>query len=1138
MENKNSSKNVEFKQISIKEMFTNLSIKDKLLLIAAIFCSILSAIGWPAFTIINGKVIDIFVQFESNYNKNQSNIERNQFMDHVFLYSGLQLSDSLLYMASMYGTLYFFQMFALRRVDAIKRQYVKAILRQEIAWFDSHSAGELSSQIANDFKKFETGLNENFGLLMANIAGAIVQLSIGLWNGWKLSLVILSITPVIYICSAIATKINSIYSAKEMEANSEANSMTEESISAIRTVVAFQGQQKELNKYEMKLKDAMRFSYRQSFVSALDNGIKWGILYTSLALGVWFGVKLLLDGEQNYTIGTVVIIFWSITGFGYNVAFASPYIESFQNARTAATRIMSVVKRKSTIDSNSNEGKKLPSNFKADLEFRNINFSYPSRIEIEVLKDFNLKVKSGQTIALVGSSGCGKSTIIELIQRFYDPNSGNVQLDGVDIKELNIGWLREQISVVGQEPVLFDTSIEENIRLGVQSDQIDSITQDDIVKAAKEANAHEFIESLPDGYKTFVGDRGMQLSGGQKQRIAIARALISKPRILLLDEATSALDLQSEQLVQSALEKASKGRTTIIVAHRLSTIKNADQIILIDDGKVSEMGTHQELMQQQSVYYEMVMNQNGHNLSNETCFDNESEMKNSKKIDQIENQNIQNNSDDQTEAIDTQHRRLLSIIWHINPLYFMVAFAAAFLYGLATPTYALIFGSLVGLFGQSDDPKYLWSETISHLTGLRIAMLCQALSTIIASLFIVQNFIRDKVRQDGETAQILGKLIIEIVNSIKTVTSLHKQNYFIQTLDQALRRHYQVVHSHVAGKAALIAISQGITFMAYAACYCFGGYLIYQHQITSSQFFRITESMVFGATVVGRTAVFSADYTKAKIAAKNIFKLIDEKSKVMIKRILNNSKQTNGNISFDCVQFQYPNREKSMVLNGLTFEANKGEIVALVGSSGCGKSTTIQLLEQFYKCTMFRRNQHFHLDVEWVRSQMALVQQEPTLFSYSIADNIAYGVNGRIVSFDEIVRAAQMANVHDFVMSLPQGYDTSVGSKGTQLSGGQKQRIAIARALIRNPSILLLDEATSALDTASEMIVQQALEEAAKGRTCLLVAHRLNTIVHANRIVVIHNGKNVEQGTHQQLINLKGHYWQLYNNAITETHDN
>ena len=510
-------------------------------------------------------------------------------------------------------------------------------------------------------------------------------------------------------------QINSIYSAKEMEANSEANSMTEESISAIRTVVAFQGQQKELNKYEMKLKDAMRFSYRQSFVSALDNGIKWGILYTSLALGVWFGVKLLLDGEQNYTIGTVVIIFWSITGFGYNVAFASPYIESFQNARTAATRIMSVVKRKSTIDSNSNEGKKLPSNFKADLEFRNINFSYPSRIEIEVLKDFNLKVKSGQTIALVGSSGCGKSTIIELIQRFYDPNSGNVQLDGVDIKELNIGWLREQISVVGQEPVLFDTSIEENIRLGVQSDQIDSITQDDIVKAAKEANAHEFIESLPDGYKTFVGDRGMQLSGGQKQRIAIARALISKPRILLLDEATSALDLQSEQLVQSALEKASKGRTTIIVAHRLSTIKNADQIILIDDGKVSEMGTHQELMQQQSVYYEMVMNQNGHNLSNETCFDNESEMKHSKKIDQIENQNIKNNSDDQTEAIDTQHRRLLSIIWHINPLYFMVAFAAAFLYGLATPTYAMIFGSLVGLFGQSDDPTYLWSETISHV---------------------------------------------------------------------------------------------------------------------------------------------------------------------------------------------------------------------------------------------------------------------------------------------------------------------------------------------------------------------------------------------------------------------------------------
>lgn len=391
-------------------------------------------------------------------------------------------------------------------------------------------------------------------------------------------------------------------------------------------------------------------------------------------------------------------------------------------------------------------------------------------------------------------------------------------------------------------------------------------------------------------------------------------------------------------------------------------------------------------------------------------------------------------------------------------------------------------------------------------------------------------------------------------------------------------------------KSLVISLSLGAPFVAYAAIFLWGGFLLKNNNLRSGDFFRIIESMIFGAMVVGQTAVLSADFSKAKLAAINIFKLIDRKpmrsspgenddnTTMMVKVQQQYNRKLQGDISFRGVYFHYPNRSELSILNGLSFSAQRGETIGLVGESGCGKSTTIQLLEQFYEpvkgkvvsrnLASLRRNANKNkfqyldgqdiasLDMDWVRSQMALVQQEPILFSYSVRDNIAYGDNSRdTIPFDEIVRAAQMANIHEFIEQLPQGYDTLVGAKGSQLSGecsslivyirkfelltnklyipgGQKQRIAIARSLVRNPAILLLDEATSALDTESEKVVQQALDEASKGRTCIVIAHRLKTIVDADKIVVINKGVNVEEGTHEELVEHKGHYWKLYNSAM------
>ncbi|CAG2102554.1 unnamed protein product [Medioppia subpectinata] len=279
---------------------------------------------------------------------------------------------------------------------------------------------------------------------------------------------------------------------------------------------------------------------------------------------------------------------------------------------------------------------------------------------------------------------------------------------------------------------------------------------------------------------------------------------------------------------------------------------------------------------------------------------------------------------------------------------------------------------------------------------------------------------------------------------------------------------------------------------------------------------------------VGQSSVFTSDYRKAKISAANIFRLLDRRSREA-EVTGSEIRDFQGNVAFAAVHFHYPGRPEARVLRGLSLEVKSGQKVALVGASGCGKSTSVQLLERFYDVT--RGAIHVDgrdvtsVDRHWLRRQMALVSQEPTLFSGTIRENIAYGA--RDVTFDAIVRSAQMANVHDFVQSLPSQYETRVGARGAQLSGGQKQRIAIARALIRDPRILLLDEATSALDTASEECVQMALEEAAKGRTCLVIAHRMSTVRSADVICVLERGAVVESGSHEQLMQRKGVYFRL-----------
>ncbi|XP_069680453.1 multidrug resistance protein homolog 49-like [Periplaneta americana] len=493
---------------------------------------------------------------------------------------------------------------AQKQIGRVRWMFLQSVLRQDMAWYDTSKTSNFASRITEDLDKLQDGIGEKMGIFLYLLTTFIISAIISFLHGWKLTLVILCCAPIMIVAQAIVSKVQSSLTAQELESYGDAGAVVEEVLSSVRTVVAFGGEDKEVARYTENLGPAKATGIKRGMFSGLGAGIMWFIIYGGYAIAFWYGVILILESRQNgdfeYTPGILVIVLFGVLSGAMNLGLTTPHLEAFAVARGSAAAVFSVLDRVPKIDSLSKTGKRL-AEFHGDIQLDGVHFQYPARPEVKVLQGINLNVKSGEKVALVGSSGCGKSTVIQLIQRLYDPAEGKVLLDGVDVKELNVGWMRSHIGVVGQEPVLFGTTIKENIRYGRED-----ATQQEIEDAAREANAHDFISKLPEGYETMVGERGTQLSGGQKQRIAIARALIRRPNILLLDEATSALDLHSEAKVQAALDRAAKGRTTLIVTHRLSTVKNADRIIFISGGEVVEQGSHNELLALRGHYHALV----------------------------------------------------------------------------------------------------------------------------------------------------------------------------------------------------------------------------------------------------------------------------------------------------------------------------------------------------------------------------------------------------------------------------------------------------------------------------------------------------------------------------------------------------
>ncbi|MED6211658.1 hypothetical protein PIB30_075886 [Stylosanthes scabra] len=489
-----------------------------------------------------------------------------------------------------------------RSAQRMRTQYLRAVLRQDISFFDTEiNTGDIMHGIASDVAQIQEVMGEKMAHFVHHIFTFICGYIVGFRRSWRVSLVVFSVTPLTMFCGIVYKAVYGGLTAKEEASYRKAGAIAEQTISSIRTVFSFVAESQLAAKYAQLLQKSAPIGAKIGFAKGAGMGIIYLVTYSTWALAFWYGSILIAKDKLDG--GAAIACFFGVNVGGRGLALALSYFAQFAQGTVAASRVFSVIDRIPKIDPYSPDGRKLTV-VRGRIELKNVSFAYPSRPDSLILHSLNLVFSSAKTFALVGASGGGKSTIFALIERFYDPIEGTITLDGHDLRTLQVKWLRGQIGMVGQEPILFATSILENVMMGK-----DNVTKEEAIAACIAADAHGFISNLPLDYDTQslqVGDRGTKLSGGQKQRIALARAIIKDPKILLLDEPTSALDAESEAAVQRAIDKISAGRTTIVIAHRIATVKNAHAIVVLENGTAIEIGDHRQLMGKGGTYSNLV----------------------------------------------------------------------------------------------------------------------------------------------------------------------------------------------------------------------------------------------------------------------------------------------------------------------------------------------------------------------------------------------------------------------------------------------------------------------------------------------------------------------------------------------------
>ncbi|RYP45320.1 hypothetical protein DL768_008304 [Monosporascus sp. mg162] len=1253
---------------------------DIVLLTAAAIASAGTGVTMPLMIVVFGRLVGSFNDYAT------PNAQMQQDFNDI-------LNKQCLYMFALFITRFglnyiakfSFRIIGIRISAAIRMHYLRSLFDQTIHVLDSMPSGAAAATITATSNTLQLGISEKLGIFTESSATVIAAIVIAFIHSWSLALVTCSVILFILLVLSILLPFIVKGYGKLSKAETKANAVATEAFGAIRMIASYGAEGRTVKTYTEWVQKARQAGQSISPLVATQTGLVFFSLHGVFALAFWYGTKSYSEGRVD-NVGTVVVVLMSVMLMVSSLQHASTPLIAASKAMVAASEFFAVIDAPKP---NKGTLKEPDVNPTSDIIFKDVQFAYPSRPSKKVLDGLNLRIQANKNTAIVGPSGSGKSTIVGLIEGWYtlhgqnliaktiekdknkakrkdDKNGsndeeettsqstpedlgprvelkGSISTCGHEIEEIEMKWWRSQIGLVQQEPFLFNDSIFKNVSSGLigtdWENESDEKKRELVKEACKESFADEFVDRLPDGYDTQVGDSGTKLSGGQRQRLAIARSIISKPKILILDEATSAIDVRGERVVQAALEKASKGRTTITIAHRLSTIKSADEIVVLQHGKVAEQGTHDGLLANpEGAYYGLVHAQKlslGDTEEEDPVYEENLEdvLEREKSAAQPETAAAKQGAKWKDKNLFSGFGKLLYEQRSRFPLY---AIAIIFAAGAATavPLQAYFFGHVIVVFQETgqqllDDSVYwskMWavlaacigvsyfimvavSTNVEHfiaaayrqeyfesillqktayfdqednatgqltsrlstdpsalkeLLGINMGMLLVGILSLIGALAISFAYgwklalvalcitvplnmlagfyrVRYEMQFNAMNDAVFSessKFGAESISAFRTVTALVMEESICERYNRLLHGHVMSAYKKARWTTLIFAFSDSVGLACQALILWYGGRLLSTQEYGVIAFFVTYMAVINGAESAGQWLSFGPNAAQASAAANRILNVRGSRNKDEVSASESVPDTEGGiKIQIEGVHFKYPTHDIS-IFKGLNLTIEKGQFAALVGASGSGKTSIVSLLERFYDVDkgriLFNGKDINEINVYEYRKLLSLVAQEPSLFSGSIRENILLGVNPDEVTEDQLHQCCRDANIHDFIISLPDGYNTNIGSKGVSLSGGQKQRVSIARALIRNPRVLLLDEATSSLDSESEKLVQAAFERVAQGRTTIAVAHRLATIQKADIIYVLGEGKVLEKGTHAELLRLKGVYWHMCQNQALD----
>ncbi|KAH5553229.1 hypothetical protein HBI25_173440 [Parastagonospora nodorum] len=1247
---------------------------DRVLLIASTVASVCAGSTLPLMNIIFARLVKTF-NIRASVSPYETPAPFMSVIDEYVLYI-LYLFIGRYFLA--YLAIFGFRVTSLRTSAAIRLHYLECLFQQPISTLDSLPPGQTSAIITITANILQLGISERLSSLIQAIAVIAVALLIGCIYSWELTLVTASGLVIIIVWYSITTPLVVKRYAAIQEVEREASGVAAETLMGIRMVAACGAEKKMSSKCDKLIDQVSVMSKGSSPLLAVQHSPVFFVIFATFALCFWYAVKLYINLEFASVEALVVVLMSIMTMIAHFSAISVP-LNAASNALNAASIFFKIIDAPKPVTSGL-IGTAI--SLDEDLTLTDIDFAYPTRHDVRVLQGFNVRIPAGKTTAIVGPSGSGKSTIVALISRWYelggiDPISnylrrGEVKIGDISLSRIDLHWWRAQLGLVQQDPFLFNDTIFKNVEYGLVGTEhefaTDEIKRALIERACKDAYAEEFIHNLPEGYSTSVGEVGLQLSGGQRQRIAIARAIVRNPSILIFDEATSALDVTSERIVQAALAKASHGRTTIVVAHRLSTIKLADQIVVVAKGQATQVGTHDSLLEEVGgAYWKLVNAQklattsgkprddsistnDGDDTSSaiqeKECLDTQIERQSSGQLVSLPLKETDAKVDvvQSTEpavkpakGIMTSFAMLLLEQKQNWSSYVLILVAAAGA-GSSFPIQAYLFARLISGFSYWGEAlvaatsllclmlvvvaigvglSYLvlgWvsntasAHTVSHyrreyfrniiskrvgffddpdhssglltariatdptqlqqLLGLNMAMVMISIFNLIGCIAIAVTFhwkfglvviasslpiilaggwyrVRHEIRFEARNNTVFAesaRYATEAIGAIRTVASLTIESTVCHKYETMLKDHVAKSWNESRISCAAFALSDSLVLLCMAFSLWYGGTLLATGELQSFSFLVVYLAIIQGSLAAGQWLSFGPNFAQVSAAASRIRAMrptnMEEKDAtcgglICPERPIPFSRVPGKGaaIEFRNVRFRYPTRDVP-VLRNVSMKVKAGQFAAIVGSSGAGKTSIISLLERFYDpqggLILYNDQDIASIPMHMMRKRMSLVAQEASIFRGTIRENVLLGVSDDSEVNDEALhKACKDAGIHDFISSLPEGYETDVGRSGVSLSGGQRQRLSIARALIRNPSVLLLDEATSSLDSETEKEVQKVFEETGKARTMIVVAHRLSTVQNADIIFVMHEGSIFETGSHKSLLAKKGIYWHM-----------